>query len=299
MSYLYHLLIYFGIYASLAMSLNIVVGYCGLLTLAQAGHFAIGAYAYALGVTCWGMNSACALILAFVAGGISSLLISIPTWRLKGDYFVLVSMSVQVLIYAAAYNWMNSDASPGTLKNLTNGPFGIAGIPRPEFFGFKFNSSGSMALFSLAITVFFALVSKRLLCAPFGRVLQCLRDDELATRNLGKSVLVFKLEALLIASSMASVAGAVFASYTSYISPSMASMDQSILLLSMIIVGGMGNLAGPMTGAATLLLIPEVLRFMHLPDAVAAEMRIMLYGLLLVLLVHFKPSGIAGTREME
>ena len=90
------------------------------------------------------------------------------------------------------------------------------------------------------------------------------------------------------------MAGAVYAGYTSYIDPSLATMDQSILFLSMIFVGGMGNLKGPVAGAAILLLIPEVLRFMQIPDAVAAEIRVMLYGLLLVLIVRFKPEGVAG-----
>ena len=98
---------------------------------------------------------------------------------------------------------------------------------------------------------------------------------------------------------LAAVAGAIYASYTSYIDPSLASMDQSILLLSMIFVGGMGNLKGPLAGAAILLLIPEVLRFMNIPDAVAAEIRVMLYGLMLVLIVRFKPEGVAGDYKVN
>ena len=91
MNYVFHLLIYFGIYAILAMGLNLVVGYCGLLSLAHAGYFAIGAYAYALGTLAWGLDSISALLLAFMAGGVLSLLTSLPTWRLRGDYFVMAS----------------------------------------------------------------------------------------------------------------------------------------------------------------------------------------------------------------
>ena len=299
MNYVFHLLIYFGIYAILAMGLNLVVGYCGLLTLAHAGYFAVGAYAYALGTLAWGWDSITSLLLAFAAGGVLSLLTSLPTWRLKGDYFVMASMAVQVLIYSTAYNWVSSDAPVGTLANLTNGPFGMAGISRPVLFGVKLSSLGSMALFSLAGAAVCMGVCCLLQTSPWGRTLKCMRDDELAAKNLGKKVQLFKVQALSVACAFAAVAGAVYASYTSYIDPSLASMDQSILLLSMVFVGGMGNLKGPLAGAAILLLIPEVLRFMHIPDAVAAEIRVMLYGLLLVLIVRFKPEGVAGDYKVN
>lgn len=294
MNYVFHLLIYFGVYAILAMGLNLVVGYCGLLTLAHAGYFAIGAYAYALGTLAWGMDSLPALLLAFVAGGVTSLLTSLPTWRLKGDYFVMASMAVQVLIYSAAYNWVNSGAALGSLSNLTNGPFGIAGVPRPVVFGCKLGTLGAMAAYSLAVAALCMGTCHLLQTSPWGRTLKCMRDDELATKNLGKNVQLLKVQALSVACALAAVAGAIYASYTSYIDPSLASMDQSILLLSMIFVGGMGNLKGPLAGAAILLLIPEVLRFMNIPDSVAAEIRVMLYGLMLVLIVRFKPEGVAG-----
>ena len=299
MNYVFHLLIYFGIYAILAMGLNLVVGYCGLLSLAHAGYFAVGAYAYALGTLAWGLDSISSLLLAFAAGGVLSLLTSLPTWRLKGDYFVMVSMAVQVLIYSTAYNWVSSDAPVGTLANLTNGPFGMAGISRPVLFGVKLSSLGSMALFSLAGAAVCMGVCGLLQTSPWGRGLKCMRDDELAAKNLGKNVQLFKVQALSVACAFAAVAGAVYASYTSYIDPSLASMDQSILLLSMVFVGGMGNLKGPLAGAAILLLIPEVLRFMHIPDTVAAEIRVMLYGLLLVLIVRFKPEGVAGDYKVN
>lgn len=299
MNYLYHVLTYFGIYAILALSLNIVVGYCGAMTLAHAGYFAIGAYSYALGVCSWGMNPLLAMLFAFAVGGAASVLISLPTWRLKGDYFVMVSMSVQVLIYSIAYNWVMPGKSFGSWENLTNGPFGITAIPRPAAVGFAFDSSLSMSLLSIGSLIFFMFFCRLLLNSPFGRILNCLRDDELATRNLGKYVQLFKFKAFFIASAMAAFAGALYASYTSYIEPGLASMDQSILLLSMIIVGGLGNLTGPLIGAAVLLLIPEILRFLNLPDSIAAEARIMLYGILLVVIVRFMPSGIAGEREMK
>lgn len=299
MSYFFHLLTYFGIFAILTMSLNIVIGYCGLLTLAHAGYFAVGAYAYAVGTLCWGMDFLSALLFASVVGGVTSLLISIPTWRLKSDFFVMNSIAVQVLFYSAAHNWTSSTANLGTIFNMSNGPLGIAGITRPDIWGYKFNSLASMAGLSLMMMMLFVGVCWLLLTSPWGRVLQCMRDDELATRNLGKHVHFLKIQALFIASSMAAIAGALYASYTSFINPSLASIDQSILLLTMLLVGGAGNIYGPLAGAAILLLIPEILRFFPVPDSVAAEIRVMLYGLLLIIIVRFMPSGVAGKYKVN
>ena len=299
MNYFFHLLTYFGIYGTLALSLNILVGACGLMTMAHAAFFAGGAYTYALATFAYGFSPVAAFGLAIVFGALSSLLISLPTWKLKGDYFVVASIAIQVLIYSMLYNWVNSNEPVGSMENLTNGPFGISGIPRPVLFGFPLDNMYLIAAFSLVLLAFFAWMTRTLLRSPWGRVLNCMRDDELSTRNLGKKVQFFKLEAVLIACTMASIAGAVYASYVSYIDPNLATMDQSILLLSMVLVGGSGNMIGPLLGTALLLAMPECLRMLSIPDTVAAEVRIMLYGLLLVLMVRFRPNGLLGNYKID
>ena len=299
MNYFFHLLTYFGIFGVLALSLNILVGACGLMTMAHAAFFAGGAYTYALATFAYGFTPVAGFGLAILFGMLCSLLISLPTWKLKGDYFVVASIAVQVLIYSMLYNWMDSDAPVGTMQNLTNGPFGISGIPRPTVFGFTFDNMYWIAVFSLVILAFFAWATHTLLKSPWGRVLNCMRDDELSARNLGKTVQFYKVEAVLIACTMASIAGAVYSSYVSYIDPSLATMDQSILLLSMVLVGGSGNMIGPLVGTAILLAIPECLRMVAIPDTVAAEARIMLYGLLLVLMVHVRPKGLFGSYKID
>lgn len=299
MKYFYHLLTYFSIYGTLALSLNILVGACGLMTMAHAAFFAGGAYTYALATFAYGLSPWAGFGLAIVFGALSSLLISLPTWKLKGDYFVVASIAIQVLIYSMLYNWVDSNSPIGSMDNLTNGPFGISGIPRPSLFGFVLDEMYAITLFSLVILAFFAWMTRTLLRSPWGRVLNCMRDDELSARNLGKNVQFFKLEAVLIACTMASIAGAVYACYVSYIDPNLATMDQSILLLSMVLVGGSGNMIGPLVGTALLLAMPECLRMVHIPDTVAAEVRIMLYGLLLVLMVRFRPNGICGNYKVD
>jgi len=126
-----------------------------------------------------------------------------------------------------------------------------------------------------------------------------MRDDELALRGLGKNVRLAKIQAFAIASGLVAIAGALYASYVGYIDPSTAGLDKSILMLAMVIVGGAGNFRGPIIGAVVLLLIPEILRFVDIPDAVAANVRLLLYGLMLVVLMHFRPQGLAGEYRMR
>ncbi|MEI6972521.1 MAG: branched-chain amino acid ABC transporter permease [bacterium] len=298
MNYLLHLLIYFCIYAIAALSLNLVIGYCGLLTLAHAAYFAIGAYTYAiLSLYGWGFLPALAAAVAIAA--VLSLIVSLPAWRFRGDNFVLMSLAAQTFIFSLLQNWYHPNAKPGTLQNLTNGPFGLAGIPRPDIFGIRMDTIGSMSVVAVVLATICALIIWRLQSSPWGRLLQYMRDDELALRGLGKNVRRAKLEAFAISCGLVAVAGVLYASYVSYIDASSATLDESILMVCMLLVGGMVNFRGPLVGAAVLIALPEVLRMVHLPDAMAANVRLLAYGLLLVLIVHFRPQGLAGKYRMK
>lgn len=299
MNYALHLLIYLAIYAIVALSLNIVVGYCGLIALSHAGYFAIGAYACAIAMLKLHWNFFPAAGLGVVAAALLSLAVSLPAWRFRGDFFVLVSLAVQVVLFSLLNNWTKPGTDFGTLQNLTNGSFGIAGIPRPVLFGVSLDGMGGMAVLACGLALLCALVAWLLSISPWGRLLKCLRDDELAVRGLGKNVRAAKMQAFAIACGMAALAGALYAAYVGYIDPSSAALDQSILMLCMVIVGGAGNFRGPLVGALVLLAIPEGLRFAHVPDAAAANLRLIAYGLLLVLLMHFRPQGIAGEYRVE
>ena len=126
-----------------------------------------------------------------------------------------------------------------------------------------------------------------------------MRDDELATKGLGKNTQLVKVQAFAIACGMAAVAGTIYASYVSYIDPSTASLDESVLMTCMVLVGGVGNFRGPLVGAFLLLMIPELLRFAMIPDAIAANLRLILYGVLLVVMMHVRPQGIAGDYPVD
>ncbi len=299
MNYLLHLLIYFNIYAIVALSLNMVVGYCGLLSLAHAGYFAVGGYAYALATLKLGWGLLPAMGLGVGLAAVLSLALSLPAWRFKGDFFVMVSLAVQALFFSLFYNWSQPGAEPGTLANLTNGPFGLAGIRKPWLVFFRVDSLVGIALLSLVVAILCGLICRQLLSSPWGRLLKAMRDDELALRSIGKNVRRAKIEVFAISCGMAAIGGTMYASYVSYIDPSIASLDESILMLCIVLVGGVANLRGPLVGALILLAIPELLRFVQIPDAVAANVRLMLYGLALVLMMHFRPQGIAGEYRVE
>jgi branched-chain amino acid transport system permease protein len=126
-----------------------------------------------------------------------------------------------------------------------------------------------------------------------------MRDDELAARGLGKNTRLLKLQAFFIASAFVAIAGGMYASYVSYIDPTSFTLDESILMLSMVIIGGTGNFRGPIVGAITLIAIPEILRFMQFPDTIAANIRLLAYGLLLIIMIHFRPQGLAGEYRIK
>ena len=289
MNYLLHLLVYFEIYIIVAMSLNLLIGYSGLLQIAHAAYFGVGAYAAALLALKLGVSFLPALFGAALAAAILSLLVSLPAWRFRGDYFVMISLAVQVTLYALMYNWVD----------LTNGPYGLSGIPRPAIFDSIMATQGGVFVFYGVIVIFLAVMLGLLKHSPFGRSLQAMRDDELAARSLGLPVRMLKVQSFLIASAMVGVAGGMYGAYVSYIDPTSFSLDESILMLSMVIVGGTGNIRGPIVGAAVLIAIPELLRLLALPDAIAANVRLLAYGLLLILMMHWRPQGLAGKYRFE
>ena len=299
MSYILHLVILFDIYFIVALSLNIIVGYCGLLTLSHAAFFGIGTYAYALSVLAWGWGFLAGAALGIGLAAAASLILSFAAWRFRGDFFVLISLSIQFALFSVINNWHKPGDDVGTLTNLTNGPYGLGGIPRPTIFGYEFVSVESIVILFTVIAVLFMLFCWRLLSSPWGRMLQAMRDDELAARGLGKYVRLAKVQAIAIACAMASFAGVLYASYISFIDPATASLTDSLLLLTMIIIGGVGNtFRGPLVGAFVLLAIPEALRFMDLPDQLAAELRLLIFGTLLIGMMHLRPQGLAGNYRL-
>lgn len=270
-------------------TLNLPVGYAGLLSLAQAAFYGIGAYAVTLFMMQAGINFFAAVVLSVIFSAILSVFVSYPSIRLKGDYFILASLAFQIIVFTILYNWID----------LTRGPYGIPGIPRPELFGIVFDSLPKFFVLSWAIAIGILLVAKRLYSSPFGLVLKAIREDELSAISIGKNVRKFKVLAFAISGGLAAISGALYASYVTYIDPTSFTLDESIFILSIVMVGGSGNLRGPVTGTLLMILLPEGLRFLGIPDSVAPNLRQIIYALVLILLMRFRPQGLAGEYRLD
>jgi len=285
MNYVLHLIILIEIFAILSLSLNLVVGLNGFLSLAHAAFYGIGAYVSAL-LMLAGLNFFGALLISAIVAAAFSSLISIASLRFKGDIFILVTLAFQVVFYSILYNWIS----------VTKGPYGISGIPRPSIFGSSL--PGLALLYGIlgGLVVFIMII---ILKSHFALSVTSVREDVLAARALGKNVFLLRAKSIAIASAVAAIAGSMYASYLTFIDPTSFTVDESILLVSIVLVGGTGNLKGPIVGAVVLILLPEALRFLQIPDAIGPNIRLILYGLALVVLMYLRPRGIAGIYRFE
>jgi len=283
MPYLTHLLILVAIYASLAVSLDLLVGHTGMVSLAHGAFFGIGAYAVALLALHFGVPIWLGTLVGMAAAGASAGLVGFATASLRDDYFVIATFSLQLVFTNLCEN----------LLFVTRGPMGISGIPSIAMFGIAASQQGILALGIAFLGVIWVIV-RRLTESPFGRVLHAIREDDVLARSLGKNDRYFKSVAFAVSAAAAGGAGAIYATYTSYIEPSIFTITESILVLSMVIIGGAGRLWGPLLGAALLVLLPELLRLIGLPDTVASNLRQLFYGAALVGLAMLRPDGLAG-----
>lgn len=287
-AYFIHLLILVGIYVILAISLQLAVGFTGLLNLGHIAFYCAGAYTSALlalaGLPFW---------FCFLSAGVIAMLfgflLSVPTNKLKGDYLALATLGFSFVIYAVALNW----------TSLTRGPLGLPGIPRPSLFGFIFSNNFSFLILTFVIVLISYLIIKRIVVSPFGKVLEAVRDDELATKVLGKNTFKIKSYALGISAFFAGIAGSLYAHYITFIDPSSFTILQLIPVIAIVIIGGLASLKGTAIAAVILVLLPEPLRFIGFPSSIVGPARQIIYALLLLLILIYKPKGFYGKVEIE
>jgi branched-chain amino acid transport system permease protein len=294
MEYLIHLAILASIYSILALSLNLVVGFTGLLSVTHAAFYGIGAYGTAILMTNLGMNFFIALVLGILLTIVIALFIGWVLSRFKGDYYALGSFGFNIIVWSVMLNW----------QSLTRGPLGIPGIPRPSIdfsifnFQFSFSSNFSFLILTALFLLLVYLLSEYIVNSSFGRALKAIREDEDALKVFGYNTPYYKLTIFLIGAGLAALAGGLFASYITFIDPSTFTLNESVFILSIIILGGLANNRGALLGAAFLILLPEILRFVGFPSDVAAQMRQVVYGLLLVVLMMYRPKGLLGEYEL-
>ena len=274
-----------NIYVLLILSANLPTGLANLLSICQAAFYGIGAYFSAYFLLRWNLPFITVALAVMVLTGTCSLVVAFASTRLKGDYFVLASLAFQMIVFTILYNW----------TSVTNGPFGIAGIPSVKLFGL-ISVSGVFGYFFLTTVVMLIVVFlfKKIKSSPYGRVLSAIRNNELVVSSMGRNPVKFKNWSFFISAAFSGLAGLLYASYISYIDPTSFTIDESIFILMALFIGGTGNVKGPIAGALFVVLVPEILRFVGLPNAVEANLRQIIYGLTLVLLMYFSPQGLWG-----
>ena len=286
-AYFIHLAILIGIYLILAISLQLSIGYTGLLNLGHIAFFCIGAYTSAL-LAINGFPFVFCLVFAGIISMLFGFILAMPTQKLKGDYLALTTLGFSFVIYAFALNW----------TKLTRGSLGISGIPKPSILGISFSSNFAFLILTIIIALLSYLILNRIVKSKFGKVMEAVRDDELSARILGKNSFKIKILVLGISAFFAGISGSLYAHYISFIDPFSFTIIQLIPILCIIIIGGMASMRGTLFATIILVLLSEPLRFIGFPSSIVGPMRQIIYALVLLLILLYKPKGIDGKVEI-
>jgi len=292
----------FCIWGILAVSLNLLVGYTGLLSVAHVGFFGIGAYSVAVLTTDPAYQSLSmetipilalpffvALPIGMLLSGLFALVVGSVLSRFRDDIFVLVSFSVAIIAHNVFLNW----------RGVTRGPFGIHEIARPDFGFWVADGRLGFAIVSLLFLALVIFISWLIVSSSFGRVLMAIREDEDAIQVFGYKATLFKLAVWVISAMMAALAGALVASEQTFIDPNSFILLESILMVSVVIMGGLGSIKGSVLGAMIFVLLQETLRFLpFIPQGYVGQTRMIIFGLLLAALMVFRPQGLIGRYKL-
>ncbi len=281
--YLINLAIFIGIYIILAVSLNFALGFTGLINLGHIAFFGIGAYTSALLVGA-GWSFLAAFLAAGIIASIAGFLLMWATRKLKGDYLALATLGFSFVVFSLFLN----------LDSVTRGARGITGIAKPAFFGVPVQTNAAFLLIVIIVVALTLWVLNRVTKSPFGRLMEATRDDELGARVLGKNTTKIKYKVMALSAFFAGLAGSLFAHYLSFIEPSSFYLQDIILVLTIVIVGGLASIQGTVLATILIFAINEIPRFFDLPTDVLGPVRQIIYAVLLIGILLFKPRGILG-----
>ncbi len=272
-----HVIIMAGIFTILASSLNLLLGYAGQLSLGHTAFFGIGAYTSALLALRLGWPFWAGLTCGAAVAGLAGWAIGRLALKVRGAYFVLVTISFAGVISLVSVNWMD----------LTNGPLGLPGVPAPELFGWSFRSKSAYYYLVLGGAALATLVCRRLVRSRVGRAFLALRENEPLAESVGIDAVHYLVVAAVTSAALAGMAGSLYAHYTRLVSPEVFLFSYTVTMVIMVVAGGKGTLSGPLVGAVLFTVLPEALR-----EVVAWQWQMVLYGVVLVALVFFLPRGI-------
>ena len=280
--YLTTIMINCALYGTLALSLNLMTGLLGITSLGHAAFYGLGAYTAALLATKFQVNFLLTFVAGAVVAAVVALILGFPIMRVNGRQLAIITLGFCEIIRILELNWMD----------LTNGPLGIKGIPTFSLFGIQFKSVYSKYIVALVMLVLTYFIVSSIERSRTGRAIRAIRDNDIAAEAMGINVYYYKILIFSISAAIAGMAGAYYAQYISYIGPQLFTFDQSILILSMVILGGIGSLPGSILGAVLLSSVPELLRGF-------SEYRQVIYGLVIILMMVLKPNGMLGDYNMH
>jgi branched-chain amino acid transport system permease protein len=275
--YLLDVAVLAGIYVILSLGLNVVVGLTGLLHLGFVAFYAVGAYTYALLNVKLGLGFWQSLPLCLAFTTMSGFLLAIPALRLRGDYLAIVTLGFGEIVRLILNNW----------DTLTGGPNGVPGIAPPSFLGFSMGRMNSYYYIVLAAGLLTYVVVNRVRSSRIGRAWIAIREDEIGASSVGINTMRYKLYSFAFGSFWAGLAGSLFAAKMRFVSPESFTFMESVLILCMVILGGLGSMGGVLVGSLILVVLPEVLRGMQ-------SYRMIAMGAGLILMMVFRPQGLFG-----
>lgn len=302
-----------GIFVILALGLNIIIGETGLLNLGYMAFFAVGAYTTAILSSPWLDIHLPWWLLFFLSGILAVLfgfLLGLPTLRLRGDYLAIVTLAFGEIMRITLNNW----------EALTNGPGGLPGIDEPVFFGLRVDTNTEFYYLALVVILVCIVIIRNLKNSRLGRALNALREDELAAECSGIDVSRVKLLSFMVSALFAGFAGAIFASLQKFVNPFYFGFMQSVLVVSMVVLGGMGSIAGAVVGAVALYSLPQIIRqaladwfplvfgegfYENWPKQLQSlfldfdTYRMLIFGALMVLMMIFRPEGLIPNRRRQ
>ena len=284
-SYLMNILVLFSINAILAMTLNFIMGYAGIFSLAHAIFFGVGAYTASYVAIHYTDSLLICMSAAIGLSALLSMALALPALRVRGEYFVAASLGLQVIGVTIFSEW----------HSVTGGLSGMVGIPPPTLFGFTFTDQLHFAVLAVLGMLAILGIVALLVRGSFGRSLMAIRDSESAAQAYGKNVRAVKTLSVAVSAGLAAVGGTIYAFYMSFVNVEGFMLEASILLMAMVIIGGTGTLLGPIVGAALLMALPAALTYLpFLPSEELGTVQQMIYGAAMVLLMMFRPGGLVG-----
>lgn len=273
--YFLNITVIMGIYTLITIGLNLLIGYAGQISLGHAAYFGLGSYTVAILTTLYKWDTLLALITAAFFTALAAWIIGKPTLKLKGHYLAMATLGFSFIVQILM----------AELTGLTGGPQGISGIPKLSVLGYRFSGDFELYFLVWGLVVIVQMMTIHLIRGKIGRAFLAIHTNETAAESLGINTARLKLTVFIISAALAALAGGFYAFAINYINPEPFGFNFSILLVTMVVVGGMGDLWGPILGTVILTIIPEVLRAFK-------DFDILIYGLILMLIIIFMPQGI-------